>query len=169
MIKVISLLVFLCFYTTTYAQGLIGKYCDHFGTCLELNKDSTFTFEWKFDLIQNWAMGKWKLSGKTLHFSFIDVYDTLRRGNSTDSVFLSADKLPNSICESDFPQQLLSSRVQDKDRFSNRLYHLGKKLYLLNEKDRLERRRQKQIWSQKRWPWGYKKWPTYFRKVGETT
>jgi hypothetical protein len=87
-----------------------------------LNKDSTFRFDWRFDLIHDWA------TGRTFNLKFIDVFDTLSRNNKPDSLVLSIDEKSSKINEEEFAQTALVSGGQDKDRFGDRFYQRGKRL-----------------------------------------
>lgn len=150
--------------TASRGQGLVGRYQNHFGRSLELRKDSTFRFDWKFDLVHDWATGRWTVSGKILTLEFIDVYDTLSRAGKPDSLVLSIDEHSNKINQDEFLVTLLTSGQQNKGRFSDKFYNRGKRLFLVKKNGRPSRSRHSGIWRQKKWPWGYKKWPTFFVK-----
>lgn len=163
--KALFLILLTFSFLASSGQDLQGKYKDYFGHSLELNNDSTFKFEWRFDLIYNWAIGKWSIKGEVLTFNFITVYDTLKRASKPDSLVLSSGTTSNSIDESQFAESQLILGGQFKDRFPNKLKRKGKKLYLINFKGNISRSKQRGIWPQKRWVFGYKKWPIYYRKV----
>ena len=78
-------------------QSLPGKYSAYYGHSLELKNDSTFRYEWMFDLASSWAVGQWAVSDKTVYLKFKDVYDTLTRENMPDSLILSPDEKSNRI------------------------------------------------------------------------
>jgi len=160
------LLILLIFtFSLASSQDLEGKYKDYFGYSLELNSDSTFKFEWRFDLIYNWATGKWLTNDKVLTFNFLPVFDTLVRTGKSDSLVLSIDKVPNNTTKEQFLEYELISGGQDKDRFPTELKLKKGRLYHLDSNGKISRKRRSGIWPQKRWIFGNKKWPTYFRKI----
>ena len=73
-------------------QSLTGKYNAYYGHSLQLRADSTFRYEWHFDLGSSWSVGQWKVSNKTIYLSFKNVYDTLTRDGMPDSLVLSSDE-----------------------------------------------------------------------------
>ena len=161
--RVTIIIVLTLFYVTALGQRSNEKYQDYFGHTLVLNTDSTFRFDWRFDLIHDWATGRWTISGRTIDLKFIDVYDTLSRLGKSDSLVLSIDEKSNKVNEEEFALTGLVSGGQHKDRFDNKFYQRGKRLYLIDKNGRPIRSRQRGIWPQKKW-WGYKTWPTYYKR-----
>lgn len=162
--RVKIILIFTCFYITASGQRSTEKYQNYFGYTLALNGDSTFRFDWRFDLIQDWATGQWTVSGRTINLTFIDVYDTLSRPDKPDSLVLSIDEKSNKITEEELAQTRLVSGGQDKDRFGDRFYLRGKRLFPTDKNGSPIKSRQRGIWPQKKW-WGYKTWPTFYKKA----
>lgn len=156
--------ILILFYSVTLAQSVNGKYQDYFGHTLTLNKDSTFRFDWRFDLIHDWAIGRWRISGKIIDLEFIDVNDTLSRPNKPDSLVLSVDERSSKIHETELGQASLISGGQHKDRFNDKFYKRGNRLFLAKNNGRPIKSKLRGIWPQKKWPWGYKKWPTFYRR-----
>jgi len=154
------LLILTFIHLTISGQEYREKYQDYFGHSIELNKDSTFRCEWNFDLMYEWAIGKWTKSDQTIILKFIDVYDTLIKADKQDTLVLSIDEKPDRIEKEEFV-----SGGQHKERFNDTFRQKGNRLYIINENGRLNRSRQKGIWPQRRFPFGYKKWPTFYRKV----
>ena len=152
-------------YATACGQGLIGKYQDYHGHSLHFKEDSTFRFDWRFDLIHTWATGKWSVSGRTINFRFIDILDTLARPDKPDSLVLSLDEKSNRIDDQVFVTSLLVSEGQWRDGFDEKLLRKGRRLFIINKNGKPERKRYRGIWPQKKWPFGYKKWPTWYRKI----
>lgn len=148
-------------------QGITMKYKDYFGHSLELNEDSTFKFEWRFDLIYNWAVGKWSMTDEIIRFDFIDVFDTLVRDSKPDTSVLSIDPISNAINFDQYGLSLLISGGQDRDRFPTQLKKKGKRLYLVDKNGKVQKTRNKGIWPQKRLIIGYRRWPNYYRIVDE--
>jgi len=101
---------------------------------LEFHKDSTFRFDWRFDLIHNWATGEWTTEGKTIILEFINVYDTLTRMDKPDSLVLSIHTEASRINEQEFAMAQLISSGQSNDGITTRLKKKGNRLYLLDEK-----------------------------------
>ena len=165
--KVFSVIFLTFIFTTASGQEFQGKYEDFFGHDLELKNDSTFKFEWRFDLIYNWAIGNWSTSDKVISLNMIDVYDTLVRTGKPDSLVLSINPQSNSINAEQFAESQLISGGQYRDRFPTKLRRKGERLYLVDEKGNIRRTRNKGIWPQKRLIFGYKKWPTYYRRTNE--
>jgi hypothetical protein len=161
--RVTIILILTFFYVTAWGQRLTKKYQDRFGHTLVLKNDSTFRFDWRFDLVHNWTTGQWTLSGRTINLKFIDVYDTLSRPNKPDSLVLSIDEKSNKIIEGEFGQTRLVSGRQYKDRFDDKFYQRGKRLYPIDNNGRPIKTRQRGIWAQKKW-WGYKTWPIYYKR-----
>ena len=145
-------------------QDFAGNYKNYFGHRLQLNSDSTFIFEWRFDLIYNWAVGEWHTEEKILKLSFIPLYDTLAREGQSDSLVLSFDKVSNRISSEEYATYLLSSGSQSIDRFPDQLKLHKKRLYSFDGNGKIFRARRMGIWPQKKFPFGYKKWPTYYRR-----
>jgi hypothetical protein len=160
--RVTIILILTFFPLIASGQNWTGKYQDYFGRTLILNKDSTFRFDWRFDLIYEWASGQWTVSGRTVNLNFISVYDTLSRPHRPDSLVLSIDEKSNKVNAEEFGQSVLLSGGQYKDRFSDRLYKKGNRLFL-TKNGRPYKSRHRGIWTQKKW-WGYKRWPTFYKK-----
>jgi hypothetical protein len=161
--RITTILILTFFYLTASGQGSTLKYQDYFGHTLVLRNDSTFRFDWRFDMIHDWAIGRWDFSGPTLNLKFTDVYDTLSRPDKPDSLVLSIDEKSNKINEEEFTLTALVSGGQLKDRFSDKFYQRGKRLFPTDKDGRPIKSRQRGIWPQKKW-WGYKTWPTYYKK-----
>lgn len=159
--RVTTIIVLTFFYATASGQRLPEKYDDYFGHTLVLNTDSTFRFDWRFDMIHDWATGRWAISRRTINLKFIEVYDTLSRLGKPDSLVLSIDEKSNRINEEEFAQTALVSGGQHKDRFGDKYYQRGKRLYPTDKNGRPIKSRQRGIWPQKKM-WGYRTWPTYY-------
>ena len=145
---------------STSGQRLTGKYAAYYGNSLELKDDSTFRYEWSFDLASSWTVGKWKVSNKTLYLTIVDVYDTLTREGKLDSLVLSSDDKSNRIKIEEFVGNLISGCGQNRkvDRVTNRLAIRGKRLYLMSKTGQVLRTKESGIWDRK-------KRPTYYFKV----
>ncbi len=161
--RVTTVLILTFLYVTASGQSSTERYQDYFGNTLVLNSDSTFRFDWRFDLIHDWATGRWTTSGRKICLNFIDVYDTLSRPDKSDSLVLSLDEKSSKINQEEFAQTGRASGGQRKDRFSGRFYQRGKRLFPADKNGRPIKSRQRGIWVQKKW-WGYKTWPTNYKR-----
>jgi len=133
-------------------QDLVGKYVAYYGHTLYLREDSTFRYEWKFDLASSWSVGTWKLKKGTLHLNIKPVLDTLTREGLRDSLVLSADEKSNRIHIDEFAITLISSGGQGRalDRIPERLAVRGRKLHPLNAAGQIVRRREAGIWNKRK-------------------
>ena len=161
--RVVTILILTFLSVAASGQSSTETYQDYFGHTLVLNSNSTFRFDWRFDLIHDWATGRWTTSGRKINLNFVDVYDTLSRSDKPDSLVLSLDEKSSKISQEEFAQTGLVSGGQHKDRFSDRFYQRGKKLFPADKNGRPIKSRQRGIWPQKKW-WGYKTWPTYYKR-----
>ena len=159
------IIVLVGFQLNTYGQKWTGKYQDYFGHSIEFYRDSTFKYEYRFDLLHTWAVGKWKVNKDTIHLNFEDlrVYDTLIRDNRPDSLIESRDEKSNRLTAEEFAMMQMSSGGQSSEGISDKLLLTGKRLYQINNKGKRVKGRRRGIWPQKRW-WGYKTWPVYYMK-----
>jgi hypothetical protein len=161
--RVTILLILTSFSLTTFGQGVTGKYQNYFGHYLEFNKNLTFRYDYKFDLIHDWATGRWTVSDDIIILEFIAIYDTLTRPNKADSLVLSIDEISNRINEEEFAISKLTSGGQHIEE-SFKLVQKRKRLFPIDKKGEIIRTRRRGIWPQKKWPWGYKTWPPYYFK-----
>jgi hypothetical protein len=125
---------------------------------LELKSDSTFKYEWTFDLASNWAVGRWSVSNNAIHLIFENVYDTLVRDGTPDTLVFSMDEKSDRINEQGLIISIISSRQQGHGGVSNKLAMRGRKLYEIDDKGRIIRARQREFWTQR-------KRPTYYYRV----
>lgn len=145
-------------YIPTSGQTLTGKYNAYYGHSLELKDDSTFKYEWRFDLIKNWAVGQWSFSNDIVTLKFSDVYDTLIRPNKPDSLILSMDDRSSKIKNEEFASTQLVSGGQNHSDITERLIVKRKRLYVMDNNGRPSKIKQRGIWTKK-------KRPTYYFRV----
>jgi hypothetical protein len=145
-------------------QSRTTKYHDYDGHKIEFREDSTFKYEYGFDLLHTWAVGKWQIKNDTIYLDFDEtkVYDTLVRPNRLDSLVESRDEIPSRINEELFTMLQMSSGGQSSEGITHRLLKKHKRLYLIDNKGRVKGRL-RGIWPDKRW-WGYKTWPRWYVK-----
>src|SRR5687768_6601720 len=105
--RVTTILILTLILTPASGQRLTGKYQDYFGHSLQLNNDSTFRFDWRFDLTHDWATVKWSSSDRLISFHFQNIYDTLSRIGKPDSLVLSLDETSNKIDEEEYATTML--------------------------------------------------------------
>jgi len=163
--KVLYAIAFSLTFFDTSGQVITEKYRDYFGHSLELSSDSTFKFELRFDLIYNWAEGKWSINDDNLTLNFVNIYDTLIREDKPDTLVLSIDPVSNAISFNQYGQSILILGGQDGDRFPTQLKKKGKRLFQIDENGKALKTRNKGMWPQKRLIIGYRRWPNYYRIV----
>jgi hypothetical protein len=154
----IILLIIVTF--TARGQTLIGKYQAYYGHSLELRADSTFRYQWNFDLASSWTVGQWKVSNGILYLTIKNVYDTLESDGKPDSLVLSSDEKSNRIKIGEFTAGQISGGGQGRrtDRLPGRLAVRGKRLYLMDKAGQIVRRKEPGIWNKR-------KRPTYYFKT----
>jgi hypothetical protein len=128
---------------------LTGRYAAYYGHSLELKDDSTFRYEWKFDLASTWAVGHWTVSNKIIYLKFKDVRDRLTRDNQPDSLVLSANEKSNRIKVEEFAIQQTSGGRQAHS-ISDRLAIRGKKLYQMDNAGQIIPTKESGIWTKEK-------------------
>ena len=153
-IKLIILSIF--FSTSLKAQrNLPGKYCDYFGSCLEIKADSTFKFTiYPTDNRYYWFAGIWKIEKNILSFHNIPIYDTIVINNK-DSLVLAPVEISRKIIE---PKSIQLSNQTPDSQLAN-LYFKKGKLYKI-ENGKLVRKKIENIYFKKYFP-------QYFLKMEE--
>lgn len=149
-----TLVTLLMMIVTAPGQDLVGKYAAYYGHTLHLREDSTFRYEWQFDLASSWSVGTWRVQKRTLHLNIKTVLDTLTREGQPDSLVLSADEKSNRIQVEDFAITLITGGGQGRaiDRITDRFSVRGKKLHPLNAAGQIVRRRETGIWNKRKRP-----------------
>lgn len=135
-------------------QDLVRKYVAYYGHTLYLREDSTFRYEWKFDLASSWSVGKWRFENGKIYLNIKPVLDTLAREGQSDSLVLSDDERSSRIHIDEFAISLISSGGQGRalDRIPERLAVRGRKLHPLNSAGQIVRRREAGIWNKRKRP-----------------
>ncbi len=133
-------------------RNVEGEYYNHFGSKLKINSDSTFLYNWNFDLASSWSKGKWKIKNDTIYFKIMPVFDTLRRTSLKDTLILSMDEKPELITERNGSiTQFLSSGGQNRQKMSAKLYFDGEKLIEIKRNGKLDNGKQKAFWENKKY------------------
>lgn len=101
-------MLIVVFGTFFWCKGQVcGVYRSYGGVYeLILKKDSTFEYNFRFDLEHRWTVGRWRLDGKNIELSVTPILDTVRPLNrpyaKCDSVILSTDQRSNKGYDSLF-------------------------------------------------------------------
>lgn len=159
--RILTTILLLLFTTICKGQSIIGKYSNYFGESFYFGKDSTFKHTWLFDLASSWTNGSWKISNDTLYIEPHIILDTLRIMNShgieTDTLIISSDEIQNRTDSIAYISSFISGGGQNRRIPPSKLYYKNKRLYLILENGKLDRRK-KSFLTRKR----YK---TYFIEV----
>ncbi|WP_299157087.1 hypothetical protein [uncultured Christiangramia sp.] len=134
--------------TLTFGQKKIsGKYSNKFGEEIELKADSTFVYNWKFDLASSWSKGKWSLKNDTIFLKVIPIMDTLKIVKNykySDSLILSSDPKASQVENDELITNSLSSKGQNRQKPPERLFIKNKKLFLLTENNKIDKKKYQQ-------------------------
>lgn len=139
----------------TKAQNkYIGQYHDFFARSIVINSDSTFKYEFHFDLESSWTKGTWITNRDTIYLQVIPIFDTLKyvdvNGISHDSLRLSLDQNAGQVTLEE--TQLLYSYGQERHPCPKKLYFKHNKLYSIMADGKLVTR--KFSWGNKKFaPW----------------
>jgi hypothetical protein len=145
--KTFAVILLVFFFGNTNSKSVEGKYYDYFGSKLKISSDSTFLYEWNFDLSSSWSKGKWRISNDTIYFSIIPVFDTLRIPNKKDTLLLSVDQKPELITDKNSSIiHFLSSGGQNRQEMSSKLFYKDDKLYEIGKRGKLITEKKKQFW-----------------------
>ena len=151
----------LTFSFKLFSQNKIaGYYEDYFGNSIFLNSDSSFKYNWNFDLASSWSKGTWSYKNDTIYFHVTPVYDTLKliKENNLfkDTLVLSQDENSGRLTQGQFIGVLLSGGGQNRKPSPDKLLFKKGRLYeIVNGK--LLRKKRKGFWSNKKWyPWYFK-------------
>jgi hypothetical protein len=147
------------FFGNTDPKNFEGEYYDYFGSKLKINPDSTFLYEWNFDMASSWSKGKWKINNDTIYFSVIPILDTLRIAPKKDTLILSLDQKPELITDKNGSiTHFLSSGGQNRQQMKSKLFYKDNKLYVIGKHGKLIMKEQKQFWTNKKYgTWFVKK------------
>jgi len=111
-------------------NGIIGNYQDYFGNSIKLNQDSTFRYEWHFDLMSSWTTGEFEIQNDTIYFIHKAKFDTVLNVDGSYYMKPSMDSISNSISEEDYqPEIYLVSGGENRVQMPSKLYYKKNKLY----------------------------------------
>jgi len=157
-------ILMILFAAVCQGQSVIGKFSNCFGESFYLKEDSTFEFTWLFDLASSWTNGKWQISNDTIFIKPKIIYDTLEIKNTNgiivDTLVVSSDLMGNRIDSNEYISDFISGGGQNRRIPPSKLYFKNKKLYLILDNGKLNKRREKAILTRKR----YK---TYYIRIEE--
>jgi hypothetical protein len=156
--RLLTILLLTTIFISASGQRLTGKYNAYYGHSLELKDDSTFAYEWRFDMTRKWAVGKWRYSNRIVQLNFTTIYDTLIRDGQPDSIVLSSDPISSKVSQNQFAIVLIGAGGQDNSRIADRLALRRKRLYQMDKSGKLLTDKKPGIWSKK-------KRPIYFFRV----
>lgn len=156
-----SLVIFLFLVPTASCaqRTLIGNYHNYFGQSIEIKSDSTFHYKVFIDIYSSWTKGNWKMTGDTILFQMIPIWDTVSidsRSIIKDTLILSLDSIPSRELRSVY-FDTLRGYGQNYYTYPDKLVFRSGQLYKLNHEGKLDKRRVKGLWSQKRYPTWYKR------------
>ena len=148
--------------TLTFGQKKIsGKYSNKFGEKIELKTDSTFIYNWQFDLASSWSKGKWSVKNDTIFLKVIPIMDTLKiekNNKYSDSLILSSDQKASLVENNEFVTSTLSSGGQNRQKPPQKLLIKNGKLFRFTDNNEIDKKKHLQLG-------GNKKYKTYFYKT----
>jgi hypothetical protein len=161
-----SILVFLFFVLFSYdkqAPCVSGKFANATGKYIEINEDSSYFYQSHFDLFYNWSVGRWHMTGDTIHFIPNIIYDTIRFNHLAgqerkDSMIVSPDTIADLIPFEVFQKTPISTSWQECFEKPLKLYFKKDRFYPIKPNGRISKRKIK-------WIWKYKRVHPYYRRL----
>ncbi len=147
--KLFLLLIILQSYHAT-SQEIEGQYRDYFSHSIDLREDKTFLFEYRFDLSSGWAKGVWSFNESIVSLTPILVMDTLSGLEDIDSLVLSFNKASERVTREEYLITQLASGGQLHKLVPEQLAYKNKRLYLLDDKRRIEKKKIRGMQSTKK-------------------
>lgn len=139
-------------------QSVVNNYRNYFGNELEIKSDSTFYWNYHFDLASGWAKGKWVLKMDTLVLKPIPTFDTLVRNGKRDSLVLSLNEISQKVTEEQFAVNQISSGGQLLEYVPTKLLYRKKRLYTFKRNGKIRKSKMKGILTKKKFvPWFFEK------------
>lgn len=125
---------------------------------MSFNNDSTFLFQWRFDMSGRWTEGRWSYTRDTIYLLKIAVLDTLvvngQNGSVYGSLILSSDNKKERYTEQQFLANGLSTSQQNLRYFPDTLFMKRSKLFEIHNGRRVIKR-VRGIMTDKRWKKSY--------------
>lgn len=155
--KLFFLILFSTFSLNLFSQ-VTGSYYNSFGSRITLNTDSTFKYNWNFDLASSWNIGKWKIKNDTIYLTPVIVYDTLKFKDEKhflrDSLVLSLDEKTESITNDEYVSYQLVSGGQSRSDVPVKLFYRQNRLFEFTKESRLLKKKVKGFMTAKKVvPW----------------
>ncbi|ETZ21824.1 hypothetical protein [Pedobacter sp. V48] len=155
-IKVLMLIGVAIYPLRSLSQNELSGCYRVYANTIHINPDSTFRYIWRFDLIHEWATGRWSVENDTIYFKMIPVYDTLiysdENGIKVTKVVLSDDEKQEIIA---FPLSKYpfnpneSMDHQGGYYYPKKLLFRNNKLYEINTKGKLIKKKYRGFMTRK--------------------
>jgi hypothetical protein len=130
---ILAILISFVTFEINAQSKFIGKYSGFPGV-LELKKDSTYTYNWAYDLSSSWSVGFWYTNKDTLYLTNTPIYDTLYIPGSQSNDYklvLSLNEFSEIIDSSIYELTIQSFRGQNRWYPPTKLYLKRRRLYFL--------------------------------------
>ena len=148
------------FFELSAQDTIVGHYRDNFGSRIELNKDGTFKYTWRFDLVASWTKGTWDLKGDTVYLQMIPIYDTLNQINSSgilsDTLIFSYNETPERVTSPIAIAISLSSGGQNRTNCPDKLLFKKDRLYKIQNDKVITEKQYADRTDDKLDPWYFK-------------
>jgi hypothetical protein len=153
-----AIILFSLLTNYVFAQkNYVGKYLDAFGAEINIYSDSTFIYNWHYDMSSSWTKGKWKVQKKKLQLKTVLVYDSVKNHRNTgkDTLVLSVDEKSDIVV---YDKRYLISSIapfgQNKFRCPTQFIIKGNRLIEIDDRGKLITRKARQLYSGKKCrPW----------------
>lgn len=157
----ICMLVLFASWREIPVRNLPGRYTGGFAGDIRLYSDSTFLYQWRFDLMYSWSRGTWTATKDTVWLNILPVYDTLtlnvhNGGPVKDSLLLSNDTLAERI--TGLVLYAGNTSAQGSHLPPPRLICLKDRLYLPDAKGKPDKKAH--------YKFGNRKYPAYYQREG---
>jgi hypothetical protein len=144
-IFLILTLLFSTCYISFSQKSLPGKYC-YWAYCLTLNNDSTFNYEYHFDLMTDLAKGKFHFINDTIFFK----YDTITVYDTTGYSILGNNKIYDVKLIKTVSLTPIKSAGFESGPKPTKLYFKKDRLYYLDSTNKLIRKKEYDPFTRKR-------------------
>ena len=142
-----------------------GTYHNYFGSTLTINPNGSYEYSYKFDLATSWSSGKWFNIKDTIYLINVPIYDTVYYEQESPlgiikcekKILLSADNKPEIITAEEAVFIGISSLGQNRFPHPQKFYLKVGKLYEVNDKGHLKRKRLRGFYTKKKYPAYYVK------------
>jgi hypothetical protein len=153
--KLYSIIFIILFSAICRGQSVVGKYSNCFGESFYLKEDSTFEFTWFFDLASSWTNGRWQISNDTIYIKPKIIFDTLEIKNTdgiiVDTLVVSSGPIGSKIDSIEYISSFIGGGGQNWRIPPSKLYFKNKKLYLVMDNGKINKRREEAILTRKKY------------------